>query len=384
VRLVLAALHLSWMGGATTYLLTTAPYLQRLGHDVTLYSPDAGDTAALARERGLRVATSESELPGEVDGVLVQDTVLALELADRFPVPQLFVAHGAEHDLAAPPQLPGVTAAIVVMNDRVARRARALAVDSEVVRLRQPIDIERFNVRGPAREVPERVLLLGNYLRGRRRQLLTDVCEELGLEWRQIGRDGQMVTDPASEIAAADIVVGYGRSALEAMSLGRPTYLFDHVGADGWVTAESYPALEADGFAGTAFPEPADAERVRRDLKAYDGQMGVVNLQLIRGHHSPFEHADQLSLLFKRAAGAQRPAIENGSELARLVRLQWHSDWLGSQLRREIEQADGRALAAEQRAQAAEARMREVSESARWRLVQRAMRPLDALRGRRR
>jgi len=52
MELVLACLHLSWMGGATTYL------------------------------------------------------------ADRYPNPQLFVSHGAELDLAVPPQLPRLTAAI--------------------------------------------------------------------------------------------------------------------------------------------------------------------------------------------------------------------------------------------------------------------------------
>ena len=154
MELVLASLHLSWMGGATTYLLTVAPALQRLGHDVTLYSPDAGDTAELARGRGIRVATDESELPPDCDGVLTQDTVMALELADRYRRRQLFVSHGALVDLAKPPQLPGVTAAVVAMNDRVAAEARSLALDVPVERLRQPIDVERFRFRGPVHDRP--------------------------------------------------------------------------------------------------------------------------------------------------------------------------------------------------------------------------------------
>src|SRR4051812_42633538 len=96
MRLVLASLHLSWLGGATTYLLTIAPALQQLGHDVTLYSPDAGDTAAVARDRGVAVATRESELPRDCDALVAQDMVLALELRALYSAPQVFVSHGAE------------------------------------------------------------------------------------------------------------------------------------------------------------------------------------------------------------------------------------------------------------------------------------------------
>ena len=42
-------------------------------------------------------------------------------------------------------------------------------------------------------------------------------------------------------MADADIVVGYGRSVLEAMAMGRAAYVWDHAGGDGWVTPETYP-----------------------------------------------------------------------------------------------------------------------------------------------
>src|SRR4051794_12890390 len=156
MELLLATLHLSWLGGATTYLLTVAPQLQRLGHEVTLYSPDPGDTAAIARERGLRGGTDESGLPREGGGGLVPGTVMALELAARYAAPQVFVSHGTVQDLAMAPQLPGLTAAVVAMNDRVAEQARAFAIDAPVVRLRQPIDLERFRFRGAVHERPQK------------------------------------------------------------------------------------------------------------------------------------------------------------------------------------------------------------------------------------
>jgi hypothetical protein len=390
MELVLASLHLSWMGGATTYLLTVAPALQRLGHEVTLYSPDAGDTAELARARGIRVATDESELPADCDGVLTQDTVMALELADRYRRPQLFVSHGALVDLAKPPQLPGVTAAVVAMNDRVAAEAHSLALDVPVERLRQPIDVERFRFRGPVHDRPARALLLGNYLRGERRSFVTSACDRLGIEWTQLGREGDgTATDPSGAIAEADVVIGYGRSVLEAMACGRPAYVCDHAGADGWVTEASYPALERDGFTGMASGTGADPDRLASDLAAYDPGSGVANYHLVWQHHAAGDHARRLAELFADAAGQPPHRTDGARELARVVRSQWNADWRAQELGRDLEAAQARILDLERRATAAEAdaadcrrRLEEVASSRRWRTLQRVLRPLDRLRGR--
>jgi hypothetical protein len=389
MELVLASLHLSWMGGATTYLLTVASALQNLGHEVTVYSPDPGAGGALARARGLRVSTRERDLPARCDAVLVQDTVMALELGERLRAPQVFVSHGAEAALAAPPQASGRTAAIVAMNDRVARRARALALDVEVVRLTQPIDTERFWSRGPLRDPPRQVLLLGNYLSGERRAIMTDSCEALGLSWRQVGREGQMSTDVSDAIADADIVVGYGRSVLEAMASGRAAYVYDYIGGDGWVTPATYPELESAGFTGGSTDAASSPEAVRAELAAYDANMGVANRQLVLSHHGAGAHAIALADLFERVADAPVTRPADARELARVVRTQWHADWRMQELWRELEREraarvaeEERAREAEGRADDAERRLRAVATSWRWRAVQRLLGPLDRARGR--
>jgi hypothetical protein len=387
MRLVLGSLHLSWLGGATTYLLTVAPALQRLGHEVTLYSPDAGATAGLARARGIDLVTSEDRLPARCDAVIVQDTVLSLELGALIEAPQVFISHGAELDMAAPPQVHGAVAAAVAMNDRVMARLEALAIGTERVRLRQPIDMDFFRSRGPIRERPKQVLLLGNYLRGTRRAMITDVCAELGLRHEQIGRDATTSAAPAEGIGRADIVIGYGRSLLEGMACGRAAYLLDHLGVDGWVTADSYPAMERDGFAGLSTAGELTRERLRSDLLDYDPHMGVVNESLVQARHTAWEHARQLSTLL--ASVAERPAarLDSGRELARLARLQWHADWRSNQLLRELQGARAAQLEQEQLARAASERAADaerdgvaLARTRRWRAVQRLLAPLDAVR----
>ena len=222
VEIVLAEYALAAPGGAQTYLLTLAEHLQRLGHGVTVFTVEDGGFAGHMRERGLRVGGA-ADLPPACDAIVAQDGVCAYELAARYPrVPQLFVMHSAEFDVELPPQVAGLTGAVVVMNDRVEARARAMALDAEIIRLRQPIDALRFRARRHARDRPRTALLLGNALTGPRRDLLTGALDDAGIAWSQLGAAaGRMTYEPEHELADADIVIGYGRAILEGMCCER-------------------------------------------------------------------------------------------------------------------------------------------------------------------
>lgn len=389
MRLVLGAYYLNLPGGAVTYFATVAEHLQRLGHDVTVFTRETGPMSARLEDRGLDVVGPWG-LPESCDAILVQDAPCAYELAERYPeVPQLFVSHGAEFDVEVPPQVPGVVGTVVVLNDRVRRRVEATALDVEVVRLRQPIDFTRFAPRRAARRPPREAVLLGNYLGGARRAAVTDALDAAGIAWRQLGRTGELSHDPAVALGEADLVVGYGRSVLEAMSAGCAAYV-DEFSADGWVTAESYPALEADGFAGTATGDPPELGRLGRELAAYDPAMGAVNRELVVTRHSPFDHANRLAELL--AALAPRPPERAvTAEMSRLVRLEWEAQLRAgfherhaNEMQRRAAAAEERAVEAERRALEAEGRLGEIKGSARYRLAQRLTAPLDAIRRRRR
>jgi hypothetical protein len=390
MELVLSAHHFASIGGAETYLLTVAEQLQRLGHGVTLHALELGEMADEAESRGLAVARADDGLPDRCDAILAQSSATSPLLAARYPdVPQVFVTHGAGYDFMLAPQLPRLVSKVVAMNDRVAARMRAGAAPYEVVRLRQPIDLDRFNPRAPARATPRTVLLLGNYLRGGRRAVLEGACAALGLEIRQIGRHGGASHPrPELEIADADIVVGYGRSAIEGMACGKAVYVYDHSGGDGWVTADSYALLEANGFAGSATEAAVDSERLRRDLLDYDPEMGLVNRELARANHDAVNHAAELVPVFKAASpppeGADPGAMR---EIARLARVQWAVEGRAAMFRLESELMRERAEAAERTAEErarhvdeAEARLAALLATRRYRIGAVLASPLDGAR----
>jgi len=370
MQIVLGTLELGAVGGVATYTLTAAAELQLLGHEVTVFAGEAGELAEEADRRGIRVAAGEAALPEDCDVVYAQDRPTAYLLADRFPGrPQALCMHSGSSELDRwhPPQLEGVVGAVVVLHDRLARRAEAFAQQVEVVRLRQPVDLSRFAPRSTIGETPRRALLLGNFALDDRREAILGACDQAGLECIERGRFGSRFTlSPEQEINEVDIVIGTGRATVEAMACGRAAFAYGYVGGDGWVTPETYPALEAVNFAQATSDEAmVTPESLAERLREYRRSMGSVNLDLARLHHNASQHAEDLVALF---AGLAPGAVPDGAplrEFARMSRVQWQTEARALGLTHEARLLASRAQAAETRADAAEKHL-DAYRSARW------------------
>jgi hypothetical protein len=374
--------HTLGLGGSETYLITLADQLQRLGHGVVLGAFVLEGGAQLARGSGVaELASLDGQLPSDCDGIVAQDGASAFELARRYPeAPVIFVAHSEEFDEQLPRYLEGVAGAVVVLNARVERRVRALAGALRTVRLAQPIDIKRFRPLSPPAIPPRRLLLLGNNGDAARAALLDSVAGELGLEVARVGAHGESTLRSELAIHDADIVMGYGRCILEAMACGRPAYVYDHLGGDGWVTPDTYPALERDGFGGRAFPEAIDRPRLLRDLRAYDPTIAIANRDLVVANHRAEHHAQALVELLRSVGGSRSAGSAPLGEMVRLVRSEWAAEArtsrlqaVNAELHRELHLArtDGAKAAAHWSA---------LTRSRRYRIAAMLARPLDAAR----
>ncbi len=330
MELVLSTQRLADTGGAQTYAITVGEHLARLGHSVTLYTRELGIMAEQARERALRVTATAEELPSQADGVIAGvDRGLGMELVARYPrAARVFVVHGAD-DVHLPPPVPGAFAATIVLNDLHAARAAACVGAGEVVRLRQPVDLRRFSPRGTPGERPRRVLLLGNYHSGptERASILREAWADADLQWSETGGATQTLDVPRA-IAQADVVVGYGRSMLEAMACGRLAYVHDRAGSEGWITPKSYARMEAGGFAVAAARLPPTVEELRADLHSYRAEWGRTGQDIARTQHDARGHAAALVALLERHAPG-RPCGEPST-------LRALSQLAESQLRAEI------------------------------------------------
>lgn len=402
MRILLSFENLVAFGGTETYTLTVAMELDRLGHDVTIYSPQHGAMAEFARNQGVRVI-GRPELPGSCDVVISSDAATCHELTGRYrDAVRIFVAHSTDNALQAPPQLHDRCQTIVVLNDRVRRAVEARAWHAPLVRLRQPIDLYRFHDYGPGRSTARTALVLSNNLNGQRATLIEDACRANGLNLTWVGAITHQIPSPELAIARADLVIGLGRSVLEAMSTGRAAYVYGVIGGDGWVTPERYSAMEADGFAGTATSDlPINADRLADDLGHWNEQMGTANRDLACAHHSAREHAVELVNLARNlhAFSSVEPSVSE--ELSHLIRLQWQEEGRlvaslaesnglrGLLAEREVEAAALRAQLAEALAstaslegavRAANAQLEAIRSTRRYRLACRLAWPLDRAR----
>ena len=378
MRLLLTT-HQLGRGGSESYLVAVAAELQRLGHVVTVHAVEGGPSAERLRRLGIEVGTGDAVPDARPEAVLAQDAGRVFAIAARHPgVPQVFVAHSELFDLQQPPQEPGLVAATVVMNDRVEGRVRALAAPPPVVRLRQPVDTERFAARETIRPRPACALVLSNYIHGERLAMLRAAWEPAGVEVLAAGEQALPTDEPEMLIGDADIVVGKGRALLEGMSCGRAAYLFDTGGCDGWVTPEAYPALEADGFAGQTTGRAPSVALLAADLAAYRPGMGPANRDLAIARHGIRRHAGELVDLLSEAvakAGSGPPADPGRlAEMDRLARAQWRLEDRAAGLARESDRLHERILKLEREAETLKA-------TRRYRLAAAAGRPLDRLRG---
>jgi hypothetical protein len=348
MRIVIGTHLLVHPGGTETYVTTVAQELQRLGHDVVLTAEEFGAVAEHAAEQGLRVARADSELPDACDAVLAHDATMAVALAARYRDARLvYVAHSDLSDHQLPTLLPGVVDTVVACSDRLAMRMRALPLTVPIVRMREPIQTDRFHEVGPLPLRPRRALILSNYLDGERRRALVDAWEGAGVEISSVGAPTGMSLDPRSAISEADIVVAKARAALEAMCCGRAVYLYDQFGGDGWVTPDNYPALEADNFAGHTTSSPRTPEQLAADLDDYHRDMGWVNAELVRLNHGARHHANELVAILR--GERVRPPDDTDAllEIRRLGRVNRAAEMRVGMLEHQTAVLDRRARAAE-------------------------------------
>lgn len=374
MRLLLASNSLARMGGSETYLLTLARDLERLGHEVdVLQGP--GAHGALATEAGLHQVPRADALRGRPDRAIVQDAIVAADVAAAWPdVPQLFVVHSTIHDLQLTSAVPSTVGAYVALNDLTATRARALAGDVPVVRLRQPIDVDRFRPAGPPPAVtPERLLLFGNNAPQGRHERLVAACTARGIAVERLGTAaGRTTSDPVADLRRADIVVGYGRCILEAMACGRTALVFDRFGSDGWVDADTYDRLESTGFNGLAGLDEPGRVDFGALLDSYDAQRGWAGLDLIRRHHNAKRHAVNIVEVLD-GLGPVAAAVPDGAfSMARVWREQWRWETTAigltqevTRLSAELEQAHGEVARLRERLDDAEQTARDAEEARR-------------------
>lgn len=384
MRIVIGTHALARAAGTESYVCLVARQLQRLGHDVVVSAEELGPMAEHAERQGIVVARTAADMPSACDAILANDTPSAATLAARYPGTRLVhVAHSQVFDHQLPVLVPGVADALVVCSERMASHARALPLDVPLVRLRLPVDIDHYLGTGPLPARPRNAVIVSNYLTGERRRALVEAWEGQGVTCTQIGVLTEAAFDPGPAMRDADVVVAKATAALEGMACERAVYVYDQFGGDGWITPDTYEAFEADNLAGLSSPAPRTPDQLAADLADYDPAMGWMNGELVRTHHSPIKHAQELVAVLTGEHAGPPVSASALTEIARLSRVSLAAERKAAGCRHELASLRERVVVADQdlaqwrlRAQAAE----QVLSTSRARAGIAAGRVLDRLR----
>lgn len=183
------------------------------------------------------------------------------------PCKKIFTSHGVIPDLEQPVEGANF---YVSVSEEVQQNLKDKGFSSVVIR--NGIDCDKFYSTAPVHQTLQRVLFSSNYNSNARYKVKL-ACEELGIGFETIG-GAHRTKNVLEAINRADLVVGLGRTAYEAMACERNVLIYDYNGGDGLATPESLLEYRKNNCSGRYNRHDYTVEDIKNLLKQYDPNLG--------------------------------------------------------------------------------------------------------------
>lgn len=273
LKILVATNHLDIPAGSETWTYTVVTELQRLGHEVEVFTLSPGELAK-------RLPVVEKPA-GRYDLLLINHNscLRALQGVSGYKV---FTSHGVYPTLEQP---EAGADAYVAVTPEIAMHMSKLGFDAHVIY--NGVDTERFSPTAPTNDTLKKVLCMakGHAAAG----LVKEACEELGLTFRWI----QGFWNTEEIINENDLVVTLGRGAMEAMACGRNVlvldsraYMDEGILADGMITADNAEEFARKNYSGRTQKRHATKEWLINELQKYDADRGAWLSQYAAKRHN--------------------------------------------------------------------------------------------------
>ncbi len=213
-RILVACNHLFSVGGTElfTYYLIKALKDQYCMEYFTHHPGEVSDK--IASDFGVGFKSRH-----HYDLIIASHTTTVNYLYGQGPIVQ--VCHGPIPELEQPSL---VADRHIAVSEEVQKHLEQKGFEAEVVL--NGVDLEVFYPKNPIGETPKTILSLCQSTEAN--EWLDEICQDLNIAFVAINKHENPVFDLADEINKADMVIGIGRSAYDAMACGRPCILFDN------------------------------------------------------------------------------------------------------------------------------------------------------------
>lgn len=246
MRILLTNYILGGTTGSETWTASMQQALESQGH--TVYTRTAAD-----------------ESP-KVDLAIINHNT-CLEAFKHLDCPKIFTSHGVLPDLEQP---VGGADIYISVSEEVQDNLKQKGFDSHIIR--NGIDCNKYKATTPTSKVLKRVLFSSNYP-GSARKKVAEACNQLGIEFETIGGPYR-TTEVVEAINRADLVVGLGRTAYEAMACERNVLIYDYNGGDGMATPDSLVEFRKNNCSGRRYRHNYTVEDLKQLLLTYDQSLG--------------------------------------------------------------------------------------------------------------
>lgn len=256
MKILLTNYSLASLGGTQTWVKTMAKELTDLGHEIYLFAGDS-NYAILPEYKTIDPSI-------EYDLALVNHNSCLTALDGLNIKKKIFTSHGIIPELEQPTEGADI---YVSVSEEVQRNLANSGFESFIIR--NPIDTERF-VPTKVNQKLTNILYMSNY-QGK----VLDIIKEASIGYNlQVYGKGEQV-DGLGAIQEADLVIGLGRTAYEAMSCGKNVIIFDYNGADGIATPASLIHFRQNNCSGRKFGIKLTAEELREMFELYSPDLNL-------------------------------------------------------------------------------------------------------------
>jgi hypothetical protein len=320
-RVLIANIAMTTASGTVTYTRDLALALLRHGWTPIVYTTVLGEQAEVLRRATIPVVSDPAQLAAPPDLIHGHHVLETLAAMTRFPnVPALFVCHDAITWHSIPPRMPRIRAYVAVDRNCRDRMVFEHGIPEDSLRvMTNPVDLERFQRRGPLPPKPRRALVFSNQaLENTFVAPIREACAARGIEVDVIGQgSGNPVDHPEEILPRYDLVFGKARCAIEAAAAGTAVIGCDARGMSGMLTTAGLEQMRLLNFGARTLQLPVTRENLLREIDRYDPADARAVTGRIRASNSADLLAEQFISLYEEIL-ADPMAVSPEDDLAGL------------------------------------------------------------------
>lgn len=283
MRILITNLWLDGYGGTESWCYAMGSELIQRGHSVDVYTPLTGNIFKEFEKLGIKLVTE-----GNYDLILDNHNQSNLNNFNGFVI---HTCHGI-----IPEERPMKGVINVAVSKKSAEKWKCPII------IPNGIDINRFNVKTRPNKNLTKILSLCKS--DTANLMLKNICGDLDIELKcMYGKEKFHIED---EINQSDMVVGVGRSLLDAMACGRPVLSYDdrmyypskNLGY-GYITPDKFKFYDIDSFTAISLNKPLNKLDIAKEILKYNAADGEINRKYILDNFSIEKTVDRYLKIYE-------------------------------------------------------------------------------------